>query len=361
MTRLAFLMTAGQSLNKWYLNGNYDREIKLYHTISEYGIQVAIFDYSTRFELEEVSEFIKRDITKHSIKVIPLYGDYCGNSRLRKLLASIHTVIISKERFSHIKTNQSKGSWLAIILKLKNKNVKFLHRSGYCWSDFTWRLTGSRFKFFITRFLELIANLFADEIHVASELDKKNMFEFEKRKTLVVPNWVNVQKVTKTKTKNISILIGRFEKQKGIIELLNLWPEDENLILVGTGSLCNQIEMIIKKRKLLVKIKSPTKHSELMKLLSSCKCLINWSDFEGNPKVILEALFCGIPVIAKDVPGVNEILRKGAFGGLVKDKHQLFSALKRVVTMEIDEEEVDKKFFSSKYAYSVEKNIQFLK
>ena len=112
-------------------------------------------------------------------------------TRFVRLLKSVSTILFNKFEITHVKSNQSKGAWLGVCFKLKNKKIKFLHRSGYCWSDFTFRLTGSYLKFFSTRAIELLTNLFCDQIHVASELDTKTYFSYENKKVKIVPNWVD--------------------------------------------------------------------------------------------------------------------------------------------------------------------------
>ena len=54
------------------------------------------------------------------------------------------------------------------------------------------------------------------------------------------------------------------------------------------------------------------------------------SDFEGMGNVIVEALFCGLPVVSTDCPsGPRELLMDGRYGSLVplRDKAALASAI----------------------------------
>ena len=56
--------------------------------------------------------------------------------------------------------------------------------------------------------------------------------------------------------------------------------------------------------------------NELKKLYQSSDCLLNVSLYEGMSNVILESMACGLPVIASDIPGNNEVVRNGNTGFL---------------------------------------------
>jgi glycosyltransferase involved in cell wall biosynthesis len=57
------------------------------------------------------------------------------------------------------------------------------------------------------------------------------------------------------------------------------------------------------------------------------------SDHEGTPNVLLEAMACGLPVVATNVGGVSKIIAEGENGLLVEpaDEPGLFSALVRLI------------------------------
>lgn len=361
MKNLGLLMTAGNSLENWFKTGSYEREIRLYRQLSQQSISITIFDYSSEKSWMNASEHLKSDIAASGIKVVPLYGSYNGKSRLFRVLISIFTVCKNNFNLTHVKSNQSKGAWLGIFLKVKDKKLKFLHRSGYCWSDFTLRLTGSWFKYSLTRFIEILVNVLADQIHVASELDTKSFLNFERKKVKLVPNWVEISSGSLSHEKfNRSIFIGRLEEQKGICSLIEIWPENESLVIVGDGKLKKKVEERIESRKLNVEIIPSLPHTKLMSLLSSCKCLVNWSDFEGNPKVILEAIFCNVPVLARNVDGVREILSKGEFGDFVETESELKTKLQELDTKVLDKKEVKRILYQSKFEHTLTMNLGFL-
>ena len=353
-------MTAGNNLEKWYMNGSYEREIRLYQELSSNNVKVIIFDYSSDLSWSKAPNKLRADISNYNIDVVPLYGGYTGSLKIICLLISFIIVLRSGLNITHVKSNQSKGAWLGVLFKIKDKHVRFLHRSGYSWSDFTLRLSGSRIKFFCCRLTEVVTNIFADEIHIASSLDSQSFYNFERKKSKIVPNWVEVPSFSNVIKKNKCIFIGRLEVQKRILELVEEWPKEENLIIVGSGSLLGQIKKSTERCNLNVEFISSINHTELMALLSSCKCLVNWSDFEGNPKVILEAIFCGVPVIGRNVAGVKQVLDLGDFGYLVNNTRELHKALRLVKYKKLDVKQVSQDLKSSTFDFTLHKNLNFL-
>lgn len=57
---------------------------------------------------------------------------------------------------------------------------------------------------------------------------------------------------------------------------------------------------------------------------------------EGRPQVILEAMACGIPVIASDIAAHRDVIQNGLTGYLVSSQDDLASALKQLSTTDIN-------------------------
>ena len=202
--------------------------------------------------------------------------------------------------------------------------------------------------------------MFSDYIHVASELDTKRFVGIEMKKTQIVPNWVEARTSFNSPKSEQCIFIGRLEPQKGVIDLVKAWPTHEKLVIVGNGSLADDVMEVVVKRDLKAEIIPRLEHSELMKLLGISKCLVCWSEFEGNPKVVLESLFMGIPVLAKDAPGVREIIKLGNFGKLVSKTDELEAALSSIEQTTVDYCEVKRLLRQSTFEFTLSENKRFL-
>jgi len=125
---------------------------------------------------------------------------------------------------------------------------------------------------------------------------------------------------------NIVGYIGRFEIEKGvdaIPKIISLTLRSRNVsnlrwILVGDGSLRKKVEEEIKRLDLsnFVQITGWVKNPETY--LTKMQLLLLPSKSEGIPNVILEAMACGVPVLATPVGGIPDIIRDGETGFLLK-------------------------------------------
>ena len=95
------------------------------------------------------------------------------------------------------------------------------------------------------------------------------------------------------------LFVGRLDQEKGITDLLKIWPPGESLIVVGTG-LCKQDSLdLIASRGLNVKLVGAMPQREVYKMMAESSGLIfPSSGLEGAPLVYGESMSVGLPVIA---------------------------------------------------------------
>jgi glycosyltransferase involved in cell wall biosynthesis len=128
--------------------------------------------------------------------------------------------------------------------------------------------------------------------------------------------------------KIIFIYVGRFSKEKGIIDLLNAVAEMRRststdhmqFYLIGNGPQRKEIEQFINKQAInkYVFLVNWVNQNELKVWYSAADFLIMPSLFEPAGRVLLEALSCGTPVISSNTGSGRDHIKDGINGFLIK-------------------------------------------
>ncbi len=122
------------------------------------------------------------------------------------------------------------------------------------------------------------------------------------------------------------IFVGRLEANKGINLLLeairNLKNQIPNIkcLIVGNGSLFNHCKLEIVNWKLEDNVRLygwAKDQKEIAELINKSKILVMSSYNEGGPRVVLEAMACGVPVLATPVGIVPDLLKNASGGEIV--------------------------------------------
>jgi len=97
------------------------------------------------------------------------------------------------------------------------------------------------------------------------------------------------------------LFVGRISPEKGLVDLLRLWPSNQSLEVVGDGPDREEAESITRERNLPVKFLGSQDSHEVRSLMSSSRGLIFPSKaLEGAPLVYGEAMQSGLPIVAAD-------------------------------------------------------------
>lgn len=94
-----------------------------------------------------------------------------------------------------------------------------------------------------------------------------------------------------------------------------------NLIMLGNGSLANQIRGIFKRGHVMEKVIFPGQVSQrdLPRYYQMADLYISASHVDGSSISLMEALACGRPAIVSDIPGNREWVEPGVHGWIFKD------------------------------------------
>lgn len=118
--------------------------------------------------------------------------------------------------------------------------------------------------------------------------------------------------------------VGHLIDRKGhdlVIDAMRSIP-DITLLIAGEGEKRSALEAQAKRVGLLERVRflGPVAHENLNKIYRSADMLVLASSREGWPNVLLEAMACGTPCIATNIPGSNEVIGDPAAGELVEHR-----------------------------------------
>ncbi len=327
MKILTLFFTYGTSLEDWSKNGSLDREINIYKKFLNYFDKIYFITYGMN-DLRYASKLPEN--------IIILPKKIATNNFLYSLLIPI---LYRKEitESTWLKTNQMLGSWTAVLAKLFFRK-KFALRTGYTESL---SVVGKNFfRKKLIAFIELLAYKSANfsivtSIHQKDYVAKK----YNITNIHVIPNGIDTEifkplekKDASTKTK--LLFVGRLHPEKNLLNLIAAIKDLKNtkLTIIGKGELKNDILALKGKFSLDLEIIESVPNSELPKIYNDADIYIQPSLYEGNPKTILEAMSCGLPVIATDVSGINTIINHKKNGYLCKiDTPSIINAILEVV------------------------------
>lgn len=151
----------------------------------------------------------------------------------------------------------------------------------------------------------------------------------------------------------IVICHGRIDiRRKGLDILLSAWQQVyENcsleqkplLLLVGTGDDANELQQLIDERTIanIIWINEYILDRELMiRYLSTADLYVLASRNEGFPVAPLEAMSCGLPIVATEVPGIPDILENYEDDGGIRVPCENANRLAEAIIRLLNDEEL---------------------
>lgn len=141
--------------------------------------------------------------------------------------------------------------------------------------------------------------------------------------------------------KRIVLYIGNLEKVKGIdllVDAMKYLPGDIELAVIGTGPLRNRLRSA--KR---ISFYGSRSHSEIPLWMNACDVFCLPSRNEGCPNVILEAMACGVPIVASRTGGIPELIKSEKSGILVSPGNlaELSEGIHRALEIKWERESVE--------------------
>jgi glycosyltransferase involved in cell wall biosynthesis len=119
------------------------------------------------------------------------------------------------------------------------------------------------------------------------------------------------------------VTVCRLEPQKNLVALIEaIAGQPITLTIVGNGPLRAELEQKAREGRANVNFVEPRPHAELAEYLTQFDLFVLPSLYEGHPKVLIEAMATGLPVLGTDVPGTRAVIRHGENGWSCQPQHE---------------------------------------
>ena len=305
------------SLKVWDVSGSLERELMYFEKLyKDFKVEHSIFTYGDVDELNYVNN--------EYITIFPMF------SMFKKTESKIMTFILSiiypfkvrkdlKNNIDIIKVNQLTGAWVGIILSIILRKPLYV-RTGYDQYLFSIKDGKNFFKRMFFYFLTYVALIFCDIYSVTSKSDFDfitNKYRFNKSKLIYRPNWIPVNKSFNSKNRNTKTIlsVGRLEEQKNFKFIIDeIKNTDFSLEIIGDGSLKEELKWYAKENNVNLKIISNINYFELLEKYNDYQYFVLPSFYEGNPKVLIEAMGKGCIALASNISNHTEIIKNNKNG-----------------------------------------------
>ena len=331
---ILFVFGFNYSLKLWKDSGALEREFYYFEKLGkEKNIHFTLVTYGD----SEDYNFINSE----HLSIIPIYSLLKKtDSKVISLFQSIIFPFMIYKNLSNIeiiKQNQLTGSWVSIIFKYLLKKPLYV-RTGYDAYLFSISDKKNIFKRGFFKILTKACLNYSDLYSVTSKSDYEfilSNYSFEESKLVLRPNWVLVGDSDidiYNKKDNLILSVGRLEKQKNYHFLINMLKNKNlELTIVGDGSEKENLLNCAKANQVKLNIENNLNYHELLDLFRNYKYFILPSIYEGNPKVLLEAMSQGLVVFASNISNHEEIIENFEDGILFSlENDELIDQLDRV-------------------------------
>jgi glycosyltransferase involved in cell wall biosynthesis len=128
------------------------------------------------------------------------------------------------------------------------------------------------------------------------------------------------------------LFVGRLELVKGLQTLIGVWDKvlDADLLVVGTGRYEGTLRGMAAANS-RIRFLGKLSPAQIAPLLDHCiACVVPSIYYETSPTVVIEAFARKVPVIARDLGGLTELLSDSGGGILYQSDGELIAALSRL-------------------------------
>jgi glycosyltransferase involved in cell wall biosynthesis len=168
----------------------------------------------------------------------------------------------------------------------------------------------------------------------------------EPSKIVVIPNSVDTDLFTpKSSSKKLFdfVTVCRLVPWKGVAEVIDTCAKTKSsLLIVGSGPQEEELRKHAAKLGVVTKFAGEVSQEELPGVLASARYFVLNSSYEGSPHALIEAMACGMTVVARENTGTAELISSGKTGLLVGKARALNDAFCLLLNGEVDSESLGK-------------------
>lgn len=179
-----------------------------------------------------------------------------------------------------------------------------------------------------SRMLRIAVRILADRIFFVSRSMNQSLAAlFPDKRLVYTPSGVDPTLFANTQAERRRqlICVANLRWQKGYPALLEAFRDvserlpDYSLVVVGDGDLRDELIARVGKMNLVGKVQFTGRipQEDVARLLNESELYVSSSVSEGFPKSMLEALACGLPVVATGVGSCGEVVRDNEVGLVV--------------------------------------------
>ena len=216
---------------------------------------------------------------------------------------------------------QLSGSMPGIISKFLFKKPLII-RGGYQLSKNIRARSGIGIRWIIFRIIEILAYKASNAIIVTTQDLQSDVQKYTNSdKICIVPNGIDTKlfkPINAQRQENTLCFVGRLSEEKNLFSLLRAVENTDNVTLniMGDGPLRASLENYAQKCKARVNFWGRIPNEKLPEYLNKSQIFVFPSFYEGHPKAPLEAMACGLPVIASNIAAHQQIIKHKVNGFL---------------------------------------------
>jgi glycosyltransferase involved in cell wall biosynthesis len=310
----------------------------LYYLLTHLNLKC--FDVSLVYALERDPHFAEdlEEYTRLGIQLIEV--PMCRHiSPLRDLMACCKILrIIRKGSFDVIHAHSSKAGFLVRVAAVLSRSSAAVVYSPHSFA-FQYIPTSLKGRFYLL--LEKIAAHFRGNLLCVSQGEREVALSHgisSSSKIEVLPNAIHQDGMRSSQNPSIDTkkslgippdvpvvgMIARFHPQKGLQHFVDAIPQilrkfpGTRFLLIGDGPLFPKIDGRIRSHGITSNVVLPGHCENVSDYYRIMDCYVLSSLWEGMPYTILEAMAHGLPVVASDTVGNNELVVDGETGYLVE-------------------------------------------